>query len=370
MKQSCFPPFRGFAAPDIGALVRNFCLLRERAQSANPNARVIAVVKANAYGHGAALVIPALASAGCDFFALATPDEALEARRLCGGADILVLGYTPPNRAIALAEANITQTVFSAAYAAALSSVMSAAKLRLKIHLKIDGGMCRQGFSPLDDEGLLQTLRRRGLTATGLYTHFPCADSDPVATKQALDAFCACRERLKALGFPLFAHAAASAAALTMRESVLDAIRPGIALYGIPPVSTDLPLSPVLSLHAPIVQIHEVTEGTPIGYGGDFVTQKQSRIGVLPIGYADGFWRRLSGLPVTLSHKGEDFSVPLVGRVCMDQLMIDLTDTPAAVGDTVCLWRDAAAIAERLSTIPYEVLTALSPRIARISKRE
>ena len=369
MKQSCFPPHRGFAALDMNALVRNFCLLRERAQSVNPYARVIAVVKANAYGHGAALVIPALARAGCDFFAVATPDEGLEARRLCRTADILVLGYTPPNCAPSLAEVNITQTVFSADYAAALSSVMSAAKAHLKVHLKIDGGMCRQGFAPSDDEGLLQALRRRGLLATGLYTHFPSADSNPFATKQALQAFCACRDRLKDLGFPLFSHAAASAAALTMGESVLDAIRPGIALYGIPPVSTDLPLSPVLSLHAPIVQIREVGANTPIGYGGDFVTRRESRIGVLPIGYADGFARRLSGLSVTLSHNGEDFPIPVVGRVCMDQMMIDLTSTPAAVGDTVCLWRDAAGVAARLSTIPYEVLTALSPRITRIANQ-
>lgn len=366
MKQPCFPPYRGFAALDMDALVRNFCLLREGAQGVNKSARVIAVVKANAYGHGAALVIPALARAGCDFFAVATPDEALEARRLCRDADILVLGYTPPNRAPTLAAAGITQTVFSADYAAALSSVMRAAKTRLKIHLKIDGGMCRQGFAPSDTEGILQALRRRGLLATGLYTHFPCADSDPALTAQALRAFCACRDRLKDAGLSLFSHAAASAAALTLAGGVLDAIRPGLALYGIAPVPTDLPLTPVLSLHAPIVQIHEVGAGTPVGYGGDFVTQRESRIGVLPIGYADGFSRRLSGLSVTLSHKGEVFPVGVVGRVCMDQLTVDLTDTPAAVGDTVCLWRDAVGVAERLSTIPYEVLTALSPRIARI----
>ncbi|MBO5327387.1 MAG: alanine racemase [Clostridia bacterium] len=369
MYQSCFSPYRGFAALDIGALVRNFCLLRERAREVNKNARVIAVVKANAYGHGMAAVLPALARAGCDFFAVATPDEALEARGLCKSADILVLGYTPPNRAPTLAAAGITQTVFSAAYGAALSSVMSAVKARLKIHLKIDGGMCRLGFSPRDDDGLLQTLRRRGLLPTGLYTHFPSADSDTAATALALRAFCACRDRLKDAGFPLFSHAAASAAALTMRESVLDAIRVGIALYGIPPTKTDLPLSPVLSLHAPIVQIRTVEAGTPIGYGGAFVTERASRIGVLPIGYADGFPRALSGLSVTLTHGDEDLSVPLVGRVCMDQLMLDLTDTPATVGDTVCLWRDATEIAARLSTIPYEVLTALSPRLAKIEKR-
>ena len=116
MKQSCFPPYRGFAALDIGALVRNFCLLREKAQETGRGTRVIAVVKANAYGHGMAQVLPALARVGCDFFAVATPDEALEARRLCKDADVLVLGYTPPACAVALAEANITQTVFSAAY--------------------------------------------------------------------------------------------------------------------------------------------------------------------------------------------------------------------------------------------------------------
>ena len=366
MKQSCFPPYRGFAALDMNALVRNFCLLREKAQEMGRGTRVIAVVKANAYGHGMAQVLPALARVGCDFFAVATPDEALEARRLCKDADVLVLGYTPPACAVALAEAQITQTVFSADYAAALSAVMRAAKARLNVHFKIDGGMCRLGFAPSDTEGLLQVLHRRELLATGLYTHFPSADSDPIATKQALAAFCACRDRLKALGYPLFSHAAASAASLTVEESALDALRVGIALYGLPPVSTALPLSPVLSLHAPIVQIREVACGTPIGYGGDFITQRASRIGVLPIGYADGFPRRLSGLSVTLSHKGESFPVPIVGRVCMDQVMTDLTQTPAAVGDTVCLWHSAAEISDRLSTIPYEVLTALSPRIERI----
>lgn len=369
MRQSCFPPYRGFAALDLGALAHNFRLLRGIARQADPSTRVIAVVKANAYGHGASLVIPALTGAGCDFFAVATPDEALEARSLCKSADILVLGYTPPGRAVALAEANITQTVFSAAYGAALSSVMRAAKQRLKIHLKIDGGMCRQGFAPCDDGGLLQTLHRRGLLPTGLYTHFPSADIDPAATAQALQSFCTCRDRLKGAGFPLLAHAAASAAALTLEGCALDAIRPGIALYGISPVPTDLPLSPVLSLHASIVQIREVESGTAIGYGGDLVTQRRSRIGVLPIGYADGFPRRLSGLLVTLSHDGADFSVPVVGRVCMDMLMVDLTDTPAAVGDTVCLWRDAAKVAERLETIPYEVLSALSPRVTRLVQK-
>lgn len=366
MESVCFPSSRAFAKIDIGAIERNFCLLRSKAQQSNPRVRVIAVVKANAYGHGVALVVPALYRTGCDFFAVATPDEGLTVRELAPDADILVLGYTPPVRAPELADAGITQTVFSAPYAAALSATMTAVGGSLPIHLKIDGGMCRLGFAPDDRAGLLRVLRRRGLAPTGIYTHFPVADTDTRATKASLDRFLSCHAALKKEGFPLFAHAAASAATLTLPESILDGIRPGLSLYGISPVQTALQLTPALSLHAPIVQIHTVPTGTPVGYGGDFITNRNSRIGTLPLGYADGFPRALSGLTATLSHSGKEYPVPVVGRVSMDQLTVDLTDTPALVGDTVCLWRDATAIAAQLGTIPYEVLTALSPRVGRV----
>ena len=159
--------------------------------------------------------------------------------------------------------------------------------------------------------------------------------------------------------------AAASAALLTLPETVLDGARAGIALYGLPhlPVAG---LRPVLSLHAPIVRILSVPAGTPVGYGGDFITKRPSRIGTLPVGYGDGLPRALQGLTVSLHCQKGSFSIPLVGKICMDLCMADLTDTPARVGDEVCLFDSAAPVAHRLGTIPYEVLTALSPRVKRI----
>ena len=360
-----FPSTRGFAVVDAAAIGRNFCLLRTLARQSNPNARPIAVVKANAYGHGIAVAVPALLAAGCDFFAVATPDEALALRTLAPQADILVLGYTPPQLAPALAAAGITQTVFSPTYARSLGEALQSKPLH--IHLKIDGGMCRLGLDPTDMEGQLLCLEQRGLIPTGLFTHFPTADTDQMASKAALAAFLACRRSLQQAGFSLFSHAAASAAALTLPEAILDGIRPGLALYGIPPVQTTLPLTPALSLHAPLVQLREVPAGTKVGYGGAFVTRRPTRIGVLPIGYADGLPRALSGLVTELYHGNSRYPVPLVGRICMDQAMVDVTDTPACIGDPICLWQDATAVAKRLSTIPYEVLTTLSQRLYRLT---
>lgn len=362
MKKSVFLKTRVFATVDTAALARNFRLLSAHA----PRKRIIAVVKANAYGHGIGIAVPTLLAAGCHDFAVATLDEALAVRALAPDADILILGYTPPVHADMLADARLTQTVFSLDYARALA----ARGRRISVHLKIDGGMCRLGFSPRDKRGILAALACAPLTATGIYTHFPVADSNPTATQHALALFTRLRAEISAHGYPLFAHAAASAALLSLPDTALDGVRPGLALYGIAPVQTSLPLSPVLSLHAPVVQIHRVPRGTPVGYGGDFVTKRPSRIGTLPVGYADGFPRAMQGFPLTLCHAGKDFRIFPAGRICMDQMTVDLTDTPARVGDTVTLWRDARAPAAHLDTIPYEILTALSPRVTRLIKEE
>ncbi|MBQ8341815.1 MAG: alanine racemase [Clostridia bacterium] len=368
MRPISFPPDRGQAILKKDALLRNFRLISDHARSINPNARIIAVVKADAYGHGAGLTVPLLGQAGCDFFAVATLQEALEVRRLDPKADVLILGYTPPNKLPEVFKHRLTQTVLSPEYAAALSAVAAAAECRPSVHLKVDGGLCRIGFSPDDKAGLLRTCRKRHLRVTGLYTHFPCADSDVTATKAALSRFLACKTALNEAGFFPFCHAAASAALLSLPESVLDGPRVGLALYGIKPTATKLPLAPVLSLTAPVVQLRGVPAGTPIGYGGDFVTKRPSRIGTLPLGYADGVFRGLSGLSVTARHRGKTYDVPVVGRISMDQLTVDLTDTPTCVGDTVVLWQNAATPAAHLGTIPYEILTALSPRVRRILK--
>ena len=361
---SPFPDFRTVARINGDALAENFRLLRARAIAARKGARLMSVVKANAYGHGLACTIPPLLAAGCDLFAVATAEEALELRALAPHAEILVLGYTPPALAPQLASAGIAQAVFSLPYALSLSKAMVGAGT-LAVHLKLDCGMCRLGFLPTDTEGLLAALRAENLRPVGLFTHFPCADTDKAATRRALGDFLRCRALLAAIGHPLFFHAAASAALLTLPETVLDGARAGIALYGLPhlPVAG---LRPVLSLHAPIVRILSVPAGTPVGYGGDFITKRPSRIGTLPVGYGDGLPRALQGLTVSLHCQKGSFSIPLVGKICMDLCMADLTDTPARVGDEVCLFDSAAPVAHRLGTIPYEVLTALSPRVKRI----
>lgn len=359
-----FPDSRVFARVDGDALFHNYRLLLARARAARPKTRLIAVIKANAYGHGTSCVLPPLLAAGCSAFAVATAREALEARRLAPAADLLVLGYTPPAQAPLLAEADVAQAVFSLPYANALSEAM-AGRGYLKVHLKIDGGMCRLGFSPADLAGMIRALRAENLRPEGLFTHFPCADTDVAATRRALEEFLCCRNALKNAGFSLFSHAAASAALITLPEAVLDGVRTGIALYGLPTPSVT-GLRPTLSLYAPLIRVFSAPAGTPVGYGGDFVTRRPSLIGTLPVGYGDGFPRAMQGATVTLRCKNKCFSIPLVGKVCMDLSMVDLTDTPAQVGDEVCLFDSAAKAAAHLGTIPYEVLTSLSPRVKRI----
>ena len=359
-------PSRAVARIDTAALIHNYRTLSDYAAKKTAKApRIIAVVKANAYGHGISIATKAFLRAGCDFFGVATLDEALRVRKLAPSADILVLGYTPPHLVGALARWGITQTVFSADYASGLAKAAMAFGVTVPVHIKIDCGMHRLGFAPEGENDILSAATKKGLRPTGIYTHFPVADSDTAATKRSLAAFLACKSRIAQSLAPLFAHAAASAALLTLPESVLDGVRPGLALYGIPPVPTALPLQPALALFSHIVQIHNLPIHTPVGYGGDFITKAPARIGTVPLGYGDGIPRRFSGQTVRVFHQNKLFSAPVIGRICMDQMMLDLTATPATVGDAVQIFEDIPKTAKALDTIPYEVLTALGPRIKR-----
>lgn len=360
MHKPSFAASRAYAEIDTAALSENF-----RTVSAHCTGRTLAVVKANAYGHGVSLAVPAFLRAGCDFFAVASLAEALEVRALTDRADILILGYTDPAAAPLLCRARLIQTVFSAEYAAALQASAAAGGVCVCVHIKLDSGMCRLGFSVTEPDRVLAVLRQENLRVCGVFTHFPCADTHPRETKAALGRFLACRRHLPP---SLFTHAAASAAALTLPSAILDGARVGLALYGISPVQTALPLRSALRLLAPVVQIREVPRGTAIGYGGGFVTARPSRIGVIPCGYADGLTRSLSGMTVRVFCQNSAYSAPLVGRICMDQAMLDLTDTPAVTGDRVCLLSDINAAAAYRGSIPYEVLTAVSSRVERRPK--
>lgn len=363
-----FSAHRAIATVDTAAIQHNFSLLRHYASKKGRVTRLIAVVKANAYGHGSALAVPALTAAGCDFFAVATPEEAFNVRLLAPEADILILGYTSPTAAALLAEARITQTVFSPEYALALSK--SAKSHPVSVHIKIDCGMHRLGLSPDAVEEIAAITALPGLRATGLYTHFPTADTDLAATRYAFSCFLRCREQLAAKGLRFFCHAAASAALLALPETVLDAARPGLALYGIPSVATSLSLRPAMALSAPVVQLRRLPQGTPVGYGGAFVTRRPTLVGICAIGYGDGLPRAAEGYTATLLHGKKAFSAPVIGHICMDQTMLDLTDAPAIPGDRVLFWDDPRSLAAHVGTIPYEILTAVSPRVERKRKGE
>lgn len=352
---------RAVAEIDTDALSQNFSALSRAC------GKTIAVVKADAYGHGLSHAVPAFLRAGCDFFAVASTAEALSVRKLAPFAHILLLGYAPTQEIPALASARVTLTAFSLSYAEALSRAAEKLGQTLAVHLKIDGGMCRLGFSCADTRGILRVLKLPHLSVCGIFTHFPCADTDGDATGRALARFLSLRERLPV---PLFAHAAASAAALSLPKARLDAVRAGIALYGYPPVPTTLSLRPAMRVIAPVVQLRRVAAGTPVGYGGDFICRRDSLIGTVSLGYADGFLRTLTGYRLAVLCEGRAFFAPVVGRVCMDYLMLDLTDTPAKQGQTVCVFGDFAAAARHAGTIPYELLTAISARVERRGKGE
>jgi alanine racemase len=282
-------------------------------------------------------------------------------------ADILILGYTAPKHAPILAAQGLTQTVFSKEYATWLSRYAAKAACRVKVHFKVDTGMCRLGFAVTDIDAILQAACLPYLIPCGLFSHFPCADSDVIATRAAFFRFLSCRSTLRAQGLRLFSHVAASAALLALPETALDGVRIGLALYGVPPVKTALPLTPTLTLTAPVVQIRHVATGTPIGYGGAFVAKRPSRIGILPIGYGDGLRRDLEKAPgsVTFYCNNIPFSAPIAGHICMDMMAVDLTNTPVLLGDHATIFSDPRPIATALHSIPWEVLTALHPRILR-----
>lgn len=346
---STFPCEHSFAQIDADALRYNFRTV------AASGGRTVAVVKANAYGHGTRIVVPALAAEGCDFFAVATLREALHVRSLSPRADILILGYTPPEAAPLLAKEHLTQAVFSPSYAASLSA---AASSPVFVHLKIDCGMHRLGIAPTDTASIADVLHSPHLRCCGIFAHLPSVASDPLQTQRSVAAFSALVRTLPRL----FAHLAASAA-LALEGARFDGVRPGLALYGL---SSTLPsLRPVMRVFTPIVQIHALPAGEPVGYDGSFCTLRPSRIGVLPIGYADGLPCRAVGHHVLL---GSGESAPVIGRVCMDQCMVDLTGTSAKEGDTVCVISDFSNFAAHCGTTVYEALVRLSTRVERRQK--
>lgn len=340
--------------------------------------RFLGVVKANAYGHGAIRVARKLEELGADYFAVACLREALELREAGITTPLLILGHTPPEFAPQLLERHITQTVFDLETARALSETAVRAGQRLKIHIKVDTGMSRLGFfcdeshiAAAGDE-IAALCALPGLETEGIFTHFSDADGSEAYTMQQFTRFLDILDLLKIKGCTFsIRHCANSAAVLNYPCTYLDMVRPGIALYGHYPdpscTGLDGPgLLPVMALKSRIASIRSLPAGTCVSYGRTHTLARDSRLATLPIGYADGLFRLCSN---QLSVRIGTGWAPIVGRVCMDMCVLDVTDLPQAKpGDEVILYGIDAPVeraAALVDTIQYELLTAVSPRVPR-----
>lgn len=368
---------RCWAEVDLGALRHNFKLVRERAG----DAAVMAVVKADAYGHGDAVVAPLLEQEGADQFAVSGFGEAVCLRRAGVTKPILILGYTGVQNAAALAVGGISQTVFSLEYARALSEAALRAGVAVRVHLKVDTGMGRIGFTADDDmeravAEMAEACALPGLVPVGVFTHFAAADStapeDIAYTRHQYDILCAAVEEMAARGCTFAVkHCCNSAGTFAWPEFHLDMVRPGIILYGEQPsADTVLPgLVPALRLRAAVSMVKELAAGDAVSYGCTFRAPKPMRAATLAVGYADGYPRALSGRG-TVSLHGRPARV--LGRVCMDQIVVDVTDIPdVKAGDAAIVFGGGAAdsvddVARMTGTINYEVLCDVGRRVQRV----
>ena len=368
---------RSWAEIDLCALRQNYRALRGVLQA---GCAPVAVVKADAYGHGAATCASALLREGCRRFAVSCIEEGISLRKALGqNARILILGYTDPALAPTLAAFDLAQALCSPTHAAALCRAAGATGVCVRVHYALDTGMNRLGFPAQTETEIAQTAKEilqfsqnKRLISEGLFTHFACADK-PENTQNDLQAerFACVRARLLHAGLRLFCHTCNSAGALTRPNDHWNGARFGIALWGVSPIPHfDLSLQPVMRLCTRVVHLHRVKPGERIGYGGAFCAARESLIATLPIGYADGWLRACEGTTVTLQTAGGAHRVPLVGRVCMDQCMADVTDTGACVGDHVILFGEVPSrlseLANRAGTIPYELLCLISSRVPRV----
>ncbi|EIV99685.1 alanine racemase [Thermoanaerobacter siderophilus] len=340
--------------------------------------KIMGVVKANAYGHGACQVAKVLIENGVSYLAVATIEEALELRECGINIPILVIGYTPLTQAKELIVHNITQTVFDINYVKDLERIALNVGKKAKVHVKVDTGMGRIGYTDLKvaEKEIEKMMEMEGVEVEGIFSHFATSDEkNKTYAEKQFDVFKKLLERLKEkrINIPL-KHIANSGAIIDLKYTYLDMVRPGIVLYGSYPseeVERPLDLKQTMGFKTKIVHIKEVPEGTSISYGRTFITKRKSKIATLPVGYADGFNRLLSNNHHVLV-KGK--YAPVIGRICMDQTMIDVTDIEGVeLGDDVVIFGNqegekitADEIAKKLNTIPYEVYCGISRRVPRI----
>lgn len=367
---------RTWAEIDLNALVHNFNLIK----SMTNGKKIMAVVKANAYGHSVKDIAPVLDNAGADYFAVSNIEEALLLRELKIKKPVLILGYTPVCQAKNLAENNISQCVYSKEYANMLSKAAIEQKVKINIHIKLDTGMSRLGFDCRSDDlsdinSAITSAKLPNLNFEGIFTHFSVSDR----TSDTEDGFTDSQYArfIKAINIfennglkAEFCHCANSGAIINDSEKLLDIIRPGIILYGIEPDNSQESKNgfiPVMTLKSVVSMVKEINEGDTVSYGRTFKTDKPIRVATVSAGYADGYPRLLSNKAYVLIN-GKKANI--LGRVCMDQFVVDVTDIgEVKIGDEVILFgKDLPvnSLAQKAETIGYEIVCGIGSRVPRV----
>ncbi len=361
---------------NLDNLVHN---IREIRKNTAPPASIMGIVKADGYGHGALEISRVLLEEGVERLGVAVLDEAIELRQAGIDVPILILGYTPVELFEQVLEYRITPTIYNYQDALKLSELVSSKGVQGKVHLKLDTGMGRIGMIPGEDsiETVSNIYKLPGITVEGIFTHFSVADeSDKTYTNQQYDKFMSFLKALKDRGIDIpLRHAGNSAACIDLTNMHLDMVRPGIILYGLYPSSevdkNRVALKPLASLKARISHVKTIPPGTSVGYGRKFISARETIIATLPLGYADGYTRLLSRKASVLVG---GVKVPLVGNICMDQCMMDVTGVEGVdVGDQVVLMGEqggqsitAEELGCLLGTINYEIVCMIGKRVPRV----
>lgn len=376
---------RFWAEIDVNAAEKNFNIIKSKLSKGT---RLCCVVKANAYGHGAVYLSKLYERLGADFFAVSNIEEAMQLRNNGIVTPILILGYTPASCASILAENNISQTVFSYSYARELSKCARADGVNVKIHIKLDSGMGRIGFDCIHGgkeitDTVCEVCSMDGLLPEGIFTHFAVADEGVDGrdyTRTQYERFTSAVDEIEKGGIAFeIKHCANSATTLEYPEYHMDMVRVGVVLYGVAPslkVRGCEELSPVMSLKSVISMIKEIEAGDTVSYGCTFKAEKKTKIATAPVGYADGFWRSNADNGTQLLIRGQ--RVNIVGRVCMDQLMLDVTDVKGVrEGDYITVIGSdkgelitADELAKRNGTIGYEMICSIGERVPRFYIRD
>ena len=380
-----------WAEIDLAAIAAN---VRELRRITRPEARLLVAVKANAYGHGLVAVARRAIESGAEALGVARLPEATMLREAGLSAPILVFGYTSPDSVATLVRNDITQTVYTIETARAYAEQVGRTGGLLKVHLKIDSGMGRLGLLPdarryappgMDITGTavkntLEIAGLRGVELEGIFTHFASADSaDKTYAEQQFTVYLDFLDRLERAGLEIpVRHAANSGAIIDMPHTHLDMVRAGISLYGLYPSDEvdqgKIALAPAMSLKARIIHLKTVPAGFAVSYGMTHTTEKPTTIATIPVGYADGYNRRLSNRGSMLVN---GVRAPIVGRVCMDLTMLDVGHVPDVhlEDEVVIIGRQgtesftADEIAGLLGTINYEVTSAITARVPRVNLR-